>query len=166
MEADDYATYRLTGASGVFGWHLKAWGPGDFGNVGVMPETNPLTAVFRVLLAQIGAGLALAITGFWISGVVAAYSAMLGNLVCVVPNTFLGLRIIAGGAGGDARALLRASWLGAIGKLVLTAALFTVVFVLVKPLGPVWFFAGFMLTQAVIWAAPVLTRDSGSSMAG
>lgn len=140
--------------------------PGIFGNVGVMPETNPLTAILRVLLTQISVGLALSGAGFAFSGAVAAYSAILGNLVCVVPNAFLGLRIVTGGAGGDARALLRASYVGAIGKMVLTAALFMVVFVLVRPLGPGWFFAGFMLTQAVIWAAPVLTRDGGSSVAG
>ena len=33
-----------------------------------------------------------------------------------------------------------------------------VVFVLVRPLGAGWFFAGFLLSQAVIWVSPLLTR--------
>lgn len=127
-------------------------------SVKVGRDLFPLAAIGRVLLAQLGVGLALVAIGAAVSGLVAAYSALLGCLVCVVPNAFLGVRIVLGGNQGDAKALLRASYIGAAGKLLMTAAFFAVVFVLVRPLGPGWFFGGFMASQAVIWIAPVLTR--------
>jgi len=127
-------------------------------SVDVGRELHPLTAIVRILLAQMGLGLVLAGGGFGISGGVAAYSAFLGSLVCVLPNAFLGARIVLAGGGGDARTLLRASYAGAAGKLLLTAAFFALVFVLVRPLAPGWFFGGFLLSQAVIWFSPLLTR--------
>ena len=45
-------------------------------------------------------------------------------------------------------------------------ALFTAVFVLVRPLAAGWLFAGFMVSQAVIWVAPVLTRDEAKTVTG
>jgi ATP synthase protein I len=126
-------------------------------------ELYPLTAIVRILLAQMGIGLVVAGAGFGISGGVAAWSALLGSLVCVLPNTFLGVRIVLAGGGGDARKLLRASYVGAAGKLLLTAALFAVVFALVRTLDPGWFFGGFMLSQLVIWASPILLRGTETS---
>jgi len=140
----------------------RSWGSVWLGeeveSVDVGRELNPLTAIARILLAQIGVGLLVAATGYGLAGGVAAYSALLGSLACVLPNAFLGARIVLGGADGNARSLVRASYAGAAGKLLLTAAFFAVVFVLVRPLGPGWFFAGFLLSQAVIWASPLLTR--------
>jgi ATP synthase protein I len=133
--------------------------------VDVGRELHPLTAIVRILLAQLGLGLILAGAGFGISGGVAAYSALLGSLVCVLPNAFLGARIVLAGGGGDARTLLRASYAGAAGKLLLTAAFFAVVFVLVRPLAPGWFFGGFLLSQTAIWASPILVRGP-ESLAG
>ena len=127
-------------------------------NVDVGRELYPLTAIVRILLAQLGLGLVVVGAGFGVSGGVAAWSALLGSLVCVLPNAFLGARIVLAGGGGDARKLLRASYVGAAGKLLLTAAGFAVVFALVRTLEPGWFFGGFMLSQAVIWASPVLVR--------
>ena len=98
-------------------------------------ELYPLTAIVRILLAQMGLGLIVVGAGFGVSGGVAAWSALLGSLVCVLPNAFLGARIVLAGGGGDARKLLRASYVGAAGKLLLTAAGFAVVFALVRNAG-------------------------------
>ena len=52
-------------------------------------ELYPLTAIVRILLAQLGIGLIVAGAGFGVAGGVAAWSALLGSLVCVLPNAFL-----------------------------------------------------------------------------
>ena len=62
--------------------------------------------------------------------------------------------------------MLRAAYVGMALKLVLTAVLFTCVFVLVRPLAAGWLFAGFIATQAVIWVAPVLTRGNETTVTG
>ena len=71
--------------------------------MGVSPEINPLSAMSRILLAQLGAGGLLAVVGWSFADATAGYSALLGGLVCVVPNAFLALRMATGTMGGDPR---------------------------------------------------------------
>jgi len=134
--------------------------------VGVSPEINPLSAMFRILLAQFVAGLVVAAAGLLSAGTVAAYSALLGGMICVVPNTFLALRMFAGSLVGDARRALAATYVGAAGKLLLTAALFAVVFWLVRPLRPGWLFAGFLAAQGIVLISLVSPKFPGQSMTG
>ena len=132
--------------------------------MGVSPQTSPLSAMLRIVLAQLGAGVAAAAAGQLWAGTIAAYSAILGGLICVVPNTFLALRMFAGSLARDPRKALTATYVGAAGKLLLTAALFAAVFVLVRPLWPGWLFAGFLAAQGVMWIALATSRFPGQSM--
>ena len=103
--------------------------------------------MLKVLLGQAAIGLAVA-AAFWIlGGSVAGYSALLGSLACVVPNGFLALRLAVPRRDPGAKALLRAAWIGEIGKLALTVLIFSVVLATVRPLlgGPL--FAGFIASQ-------------------
>ena len=59
----------------------------------------------RLLGMQFVVGAVLAATLWGVYGTTAGYSALLGSLACVVPNTFLGLRLMA--PRSDAKALLR-----------------------------------------------------------
>ena len=106
--------------------------------------------IARVLMWQLVVGAALA-AGLWgVFGVVAAYSAMLGSLICVIPNGFLALRLIV--PRRDPGDLMRAAWIGEIGKLALTVLFFTLVFTLVRPLSAAALFAGFIVTQLVVFS--------------
>ena len=87
-----------------------------------------------------------------------SYSAFLGSLACVIPNAFLGLRIVA--TRRDAKALLRAAWIGELIKLVLTVAIFTLVFALVRPLSAAALFAGFIVTQLVAFSGLLMRHDT------
>ena len=106
----------------------------------------------RVLMWQfiVGAVLAAGLWGFF--GSVAGYSAMLGSLICVVPNGFLALRLLVPRRDPGAQALIRAAWIGEIGKLALTVLFFTLVFTLIKPLSAAALFAGFIVTQLVAFS--------------
>ena len=73
-----------------------------------------------------------------------ALSVLLGGLTSVVPNTYLALRFT--------RALKRGSGLGAlvlgeVGKFLLTASMFILVFVLVRDLNYLQFFIAFAALQ-------------------
>ena len=63
-----------------------------------------------------------------------------------LPNAFLALRLAVPRRDPGAKALLRAAYIGEIGKLALTVLLFSIVFVTVRPLAAAAFFAGFIAT--------------------
>jgi len=101
----------------------------------------------RLLGRQFVVGAVLAAVLWGVYGNTAGYSALLGSLICVVPNAFFGLRMMA--SRRDAQALLRAAWIGELIKLALTVLLFTLVFTQVRALSPAALFAGFIVTQLV-----------------
>jgi len=105
--------------------------------------------ILRVLMWQCLTGLALAAVLWGVFGKVAGYSAVLGSLICVVPNAFLALRLLVPREDPGAKALMRAAWVGEAGKLALTVLFFSLVFTLVRPLSAAALFAGFISTQFV-----------------
>ena len=115
--------------------------------------------IVSILLAQalvggiVASGLAL-----W-QGSTAGFSALMGVGVAVVPNAFLAALLLSRAAGSSARALLGAAWLGEIGKLALTAALFAALFMLVRPLSVLAVFGGYIAAQLVILCAPLMGTE-------
>ena len=114
--------------------------------------------MLKVLIGQIGVGAVLAVALWALFGHVAGYSALLGSLACVIPNAFLALRLVAPRRDPGARALIRAAYIGELGKLGLTVLMFSIVFVLVRPLSAGALFAGFIAAQLVTLAG-LLVRD-------
>ena len=105
-----------------------------------------MTTVRNILLAQLAAAIGLAaIVAIWL-GSERAIPTLLGGLIGVVPNAFLAARVMSPRAGSSAKSLLRAGWLGEIGKLAITAVLFVAVFVTLEPLHPGFVFAGYIAT--------------------
>jgi ATP synthase protein I len=101
----------------------------------------------RVLLAQLGLSAALAAIFWGVGGFTSGYSALLGGLTCVIPNAFLALRLAAPRRDPGAGALVRAAYIGELGKLALTVLMFVIVFTQVKPLAAGPLFLGFVATQ-------------------
>ena len=117
------------------------------------------STIAKVLKWQLLVGVVLS-AALWIaSNAVAGYSALLGSLTCVVPNAFLALRLVAPRRDPGAAGLLRAAWVGEIGKLALTVLLFTLVFTLVRPLSAAALFAGFIATQLAAFSGFLLQRQ-------
>ena len=108
--------------------------------------------IARVLMWQFLVGVVLAAVLWGVFGKVAGYSALLGSLVCVLPNAFLALRLVVPRRDPGAQALINAAWIGEIGKLALTVLFFTLVFTLVRPLSGAALFAGFIATQLVVFS--------------
>ncbi|MDJ0700730.1 MAG: ATP synthase subunit I [Woeseiaceae bacterium] len=114
----------------------------------LVPEASENT-MLTVLVWQLGLGVVLAAT-FWIfGGNVAGYSALLGSLTAVIPNAFLALRLAVPRRDPGARSLVRAAYIGELGKLALTIVMFIIVFTLVRPLAAAPLFAAFIGTQLV-----------------
>ena len=113
---------------------------------------SPVSPVFKILLVQTGLTAALAALFWGIDGHVSGYSALLGGLTAVVPNAFLAARLVVPRRDPGAGALLRAAYIGELGKLALTALLFGTVFALVRPLAAGALFTGFIAAQLATFA--------------
>ncbi|MDG2107156.1 MAG: ATP synthase subunit I [Woeseiaceae bacterium] len=113
----------------------------------------------RVLMWQLLVGIGLAAVLWVLFGKIVGYSAVFGSLICIIPNAFLALRLVASRSDSGAKALIRAAWIGEIGKLALTALLFTLVFTLIKPLAVFALFAGFIVTQLVIFSGLLMRHE-------
>ena len=115
--------------------------------------------MLKVLAGQIGMGVALAVALWGIYGNVAGYSALLGSLTCVIPNAFLALRLAIPRQDPGARSLVRAAYVGELGKLALTVLIFSIVFTLVRPLAVAALFAGFIAAQLMTFAGLLMRED-------
>ncbi len=119
--------------------------------------------MLRVLVGQTGVGAVLAAV-FWVFfGHVAGYSALLGSLTCVIPNAFLALRLVVPRRDPGAEGLVRAAYIGELGKLALTVLMFSLVFVLVRPLAALPLFTGFIAAQLVTFAGLLLRDEQGQN---
>ena len=114
--------------------------------------------IIRVLMWQLLVGMGLAAVLWGIYGNVVGYSAVLGSLTCVIPNAFLALRLVVPRGDPGAQALVRAAWIGELGKLALTVLFFSLAFTLVKPLSAAALFAGFIVTQLVTFSGLLMHR--------
>ena len=114
--------------------------------------------VAKVLLAQFGLTLVLALVFWGTDGRVSAYSALLGGLTSVIPNAFLALRLAMPRRDPGGRGLLRAAYIGELGKLALTVLMFSVAFNMVRPLNAAALFTGFIAVYLVTFSG-FLMRD-------
>ena len=121
-------------------------------------STASFSLVVRVLLTQLGLSVVISALFWGFTGVVSAYSALLGGLTCVIPNAFLALRLVMPRRDPGAGALIQAAYLGEVGKLALTVIMFILVFTLVQPLAAGALFTGFIAAQLATFAG-FLMRD-------
>ena len=121
---------------------------------------NPMA---KVLLAQLGLSVVLAMLFWGFKGHVSGYSALLGGLTCVIPNAFLALRLAVPRRDPGAGALVHAAYIGELGKLALTVLMFVMVFTLVKPLAAMPLFVGFIGAQLVTFSG-FLMRDKETNV--
>jgi ATP synthase protein I len=114
------------------------------------------------LLAQAGVSMLLAAVLWPRFGDTAALSTLLGGAAAVVPNGFLAARMLTPSRDPRGVAIMRAAWIGEIGKILLTALAFGVTFGFVRPLSPPAVFAGFIAAQLGVFGA-LLVGDSGTT---
>ena len=115
--------------------------------------------MLKVLMLQTGVGAILTVVLWGIYGPVAGYSALLGSLTCAIPNAFLALRLAAPRRDPGAKKLVQAAYIGELGKLAITVAMFASVFTLVRPLSVAALFAGFISAQLMTLAGLLLRQD-------
>ena len=120
----------------------------------IPPTVNRSAARLFVIVGwQTVAGLALAAAVALLAGSTAGWSSLLGTGVYLVPALAFAAFIAAGMALGKApRVQLHGFYVGEVFKLAITVVLFAVVFTTVRTLEPLYFFTGFIVTQATMIA--------------
>lgn len=115
-----------------------------------------LRVIKLILLGQFIAMLVVGAIGYVFGGSVTGLSALLGGLIAWLPNSYFALRAFRYRGARAAQKIVSSFYAGAFGKMVLTMAMFAVVFIKVKPLGALALFVGFAFVQTMNWIVPVL----------
>jgi len=95
-----------------------------------------------------------------LSGPTAAKSAIIGGLICWLPNCYFAFRAFRYRGARAARQIVRSFYAGEAGKMALTVLLFAVVFINVRPLHALALFMGFTAVQTLNWVVPFLVSRS------
>jgi ATP synthase protein I len=114
--------------------------------------------VFPVLLAQLVVILLAAAVLYGWRGPVSGYSGLCGGLIAWLPNLYFAHKAFRFSGARAAQSIVRSFYAGEAGKLILTAVLFALTFVVVKPLEAPVLFGVFVLALSVGWFAPLLMR--------
>jgi len=126
-----------------------------------MAQADDRHTVPFILLAQTLVSLGLAALLWLFQDIETASAGLMGGMTAVIPNAFLAARLLGPSASKDAKALLRAAWVGEIGKLLLTVLLFAVIFLVIEPSSALAVFGGFIAAQSMVLGA--LLVGSGAS---
>ncbi|MBE9550074.1 MAG: ATP synthase subunit I [Proteobacteria bacterium] len=118
-----------------------------------------------LVLAQLFATLVAAAVGL-IFNPVTAYSLLVGGLICVVPNAWFALRLTlqarrsSGNPEEDAGRFVAAAYKGEAMKLLMTGALFALVFSQLQPINVLALFVGYIICLLVNWAGLIFIDRS------
>lgn len=149
----------------LFFWSQAAVARAPGNNKSLLLLTPDRQVVQLAVLGQAGLGLGVGALLALLQGRVVGISWLLGGLVAVVPNAFLAARLMSPRAGADAKALLRAVWIGEIGKFAITVLLFAAIFAAVRPLSALAVFGGFIAAQLVVIGVLALGGRVGDEQA-
>lgn len=90
--------------------------------------------MYTVIVAQLAASVIIAAISLTFSGVVPAYSALLGGLISVIANSFFAAQAFRFGGARNAKKIVRSFMTGEIGKFIIVIGLFALSFGLIEAL--------------------------------
>ena len=96
----------------------------------------------------------MAALAFWSQGERYAMSALFGGIICLLPSVYSAYKLTTKRT-ADIAILTRTIFSAELGKIVITATLFTLVFVTQEWIQPVALLGGFILAQLTYWFIPL-----------
>lgn len=113
--------------------------------------------MIRLLLVwQLVVAIVAGLAGLVVSGRIVGMSALLGGAICWLPNCWFAWRAFRFNGARAARQIVKGFYAGQAGKMLLTSAMFALVFIRIRPLSALALFVGFAATQAVSWVVPIV----------
>ena len=109
--------------------------------------------IIRLWLVQCGVTTVIAaICSLFISNN-AAYSALLGGIVCIIPNAYFAITLFKYQGARAAKQIVNSFYKGEALKIILSVLLFAVVFIWCR-ITPLAFFSSYILVMMTHWFAP------------
>lgn len=112
---------------------------------------------FRLLLLQLLVALVIVIAVACIFGVLAAYSTLIGGVVCVFANLFFVKQFFKFSGARSGKKIVMAMYLAEIFKLAITAFFF-VIAITYWHVQPLPFLIAYFIVQSVSWFSPLIFR--------
>ena len=109
--------------------------------------------IVRLWLVQLSITLIVAVLCAVLFSVKAATSALLGGMVCIIPNAYFAIKVFKHEGARAAKQIVNSFYKGEALKIILSVFLFTAVFVLCR-ITPLAFFASYILVLMTHWFAP------------
>jgi ATP synthase protein I len=103
--------------------------------------------VYKVIIAQLAVTVFIAVLSLLISGIVLAYSALLGGLISAVPNSYFALHAFRYQGARNAQKVVKGFIRGELGKIIITVMLFALSFTLITSLNELALLLGFTATH-------------------
>lgn len=116
-------------------------------------------STFRALVIQLVVVTLLAVVCTVTLGVIAAYSVLVGGMIALAANAYFTYKAFALYGARSATAIVQSFWAGQVGKMVITAVLFALVFIAVKPINVALLFIGYILIQLTSVVSLFLSRN-------
>lgn len=114
-----------------------------------------LRGLRRLAVIQMAIIVLISLLFLYGSGRQAAWSALLGGLVCIVPTLWFGVRLFKHFGARAAKQIAMALYTGEALKLLLTVILFVVVFKWLH-ISAMAFFVSYIIMQCTVWLAAVI----------
>jgi ATP synthase protein I len=109
--------------------------------------------IIRLWLVQLGITIFLATLFFLVYSTNAAKSAVLGGLVCIIPNIYFALKVFQHEGARAAKQIVDGFYKGEAFKIIISIFLFTTVFVFFR-ITPSAFFVTYIMVLMSHWIAP------------
>lgn len=116
--------------------------------------------IFKVLVVQALVTIGLAVVFLIGKNVNAGFCALLGGLIALLPNIYFALKTFRYFGAQSAMAITLSLWSGEMGKYVLTAALFVLVFLAIKPTDLIALFISYFIVLIVSSLGLLLVKKS------
>lgn len=107
----------------------------------------------RLLMVQIGSTLIVALLCLLAYGLNAGESALLGGMVCIIPNAYFVSRLFKYQGARAAKQIVNSFYKGEALKIILSMTLFTLVFISCR-ITPLAFFGAYIAILMTHWFAP------------
>lgn len=103
----------------------------------------------KVIVAQLLMVTLISGVTLLISGIIVAYSVLLGGLISALPNSFFTSQAFRYQGARNAEKVVKSFMRGEIGKIAITIAMFALCFGLLSPLSELALILGFIATQFI-----------------
>lgn len=120
-----------------------------------MKNQQGITGAKRLVACQVILTAVIALGCLLVSGRMPATSALLGGLVCTIPNAFFARKMFEYAGARAARQIVNNFYKGEGLKIILSILLFTVVLKFFNII-PLIFFIVYLVVQMTVWFAPLM----------